>query len=521
MSEHVSRTVTDLVAAGIERFAGGAPRAAYDLFDRAARAAEPYPALADQYLQALINRAAAAGHLGDHPAAIATFENVLARCAAEPERLGPLRPAVLINLAQSLLATGAFEAAERALTDCRALLTGTGDDDGGDDGDSAEPLMAALVALSTVAIQREDWERAERLTRAALETVTRLRPDLVGRTLMNVATVALATGRHGPAEDLAEAALAACEAGGEQAGACDVRLMLAQLMAATGRPERAEALLHTVLAHTGPAGLTERTSHALELLGTLAGARGEPARAEELYARAHALLEPSGATPALAVLAVRRGEAAWRAGRPGEADGLLTRAADTFAALGLGLRRAQTHLVHAALLEHSGSPRDLARALDLAVPAALTVDAVRYGLTAGRRRERWRRGVAEPALALAFRLAARTRDARLVAQLIEVQCATTPVLRADGPAPSPGLRPGGAPAAESAPSGFLEEPPPSPDGGLAAALAGAEAAAVLPVAPPPRLLYTPEGEVALADRIALAEERYGMPVRDTRQVPSW
>ncbi|MET2718704.1 hypothetical protein ABXV03_23525 [Streptomyces harbinensis] len=517
MSEQVSRTVTDLVAAGIERFEGGAPRAAHDLFDRAARAAEPYPALADQYLQALINRAAAAGHLGDHPAAIATFEEVLARCAAEPERLGGLRPAVLINLAQSLLATGAFEAAESALTDCRALLTGDGDGswdgDGDPAGDNAEPLMAALVALSTVAVQREEWERAERLTLAALETVTRLRPDLVGRALMNVATVALATGRHGPAEDLAEQALAACEAGGEQAGAADVRIVLAQLMAATGRPERAEALLHTVLAHTGPAGLTERTSHALELLGTLAGARGEPARAEELYARAHALLEPSGASPALTVLTVRRAEAAWRAGRPEEADGLLSHAADTFAALGLGLRRAQTHLVHAALLEHSGAPRDLARALDLAVPAALTVDAVRYGLTAGRRRERWRRAVAEPALALAFRLAARTRDARLVAQLIEVQCATTPVLREDGPVPAEPARP--------APAGFLDEPPPGPDGTLGAALAGAEAAAVLPVAPPPRLLLTPAGEVALADRIALAEQRYGVPVRDERQVPTW
>ncbi|WP_432051479.1 tetratricopeptide repeat protein [Streptomyces xiamenensis] len=569
----VSVEVAELADAGIEEFRRGAPQAAHDLFERAARAAEPHPELAGQHLQILVNLATTAAHLGDHPAAIATLRRTLDAPGADPA----LRPAILLNLSQSLLETGAYDEAEAALTECHALakaalpppgapgpdvatgpaapataatapLAGPGDRDlpvgdtlaaaagsppwpgpaataAGPYGipatgpaapdpaapdaadppsDAAELLMACLVALSTVAIQREDWPRAEQLTAEALEVVTRIRPDLVGRPLMNVAALALATGRYEPAEDFAEAALAACEAGREPAGAASVRLMLAQLYTATGRAEQAEPLLHAALAHTGPAGLTVETAVGWEQLGLLAALRGELDEAQTLYNRARTLLRQAGATPTEAALAVRRAEVAHLAGRPAEAEELLTHAADTFAALGLGLRRAQTHLAHAALLEQGGDPGQLARALDLAVPAALAIDAVRYGLAAGRQRDRWRRNVAEPALQLVFRLAARAGEALLVAHLIEVQCATTPILcenavpRPDGPGPL---------------GSYLDEPPPH--------------AHAFAVAPPPRLLLTPDGdgegdgEVALADRIALAEQRYGLPVRDTRTVPSW
>jgi tetratricopeptide (TPR) repeat protein len=555
----VSVTVAELADAGIEEFRRGAPQAAHDLFERAARAAEPHPELAGQYLQVLVNLATTSAHLGDHPAAITALRQILDAPDTDPA----LRPAILINFSQSLLETGAYEEAEAALTECHALATaalphplpgagpaavhtattaplpGPGDRDiaagdtlaaaagspewpdaaatygvpgihpaapapDGPPSDAAELLMACLVALSTVAIQREDWPRAERLTAEALEVVTRIRPDLVGRPLMNVAALALATGRYEPAEDFAEAALAACEAGREPAGAASVRLMLAQLYTATGRAEQAEPLLHAALAHTEPAGLTVETAVGWEQLGLLAASRGELDEAEALYGRAQTLLRRAGATPTEAALAVRRAEIAHLAGRPAEAEELLTHAADTFAALGLGLRRAQTHLAHAALLERGGDPGQLARALDLAVPAALAIDAVRYGMAAGQQRDRWRRNVAEPALQLVFRLAARAGEALLVAHLIEVQCATTPILREDAVPRPDGPGPLGS---------YLDEPPPP--------------AHAFAVAPPPRLLLTPDGDgdgdgaVALADRIALAEQRYGLPVRDTRTVPSW
>ncbi|MFB7761342.1 tetratricopeptide repeat protein [Streptomyces xiamenensis] len=564
----VSVTVAELADAGIEEFRRGAPQAAHDLFERAARAAEPHPELAGQYLQILVNLATTAAHLGDHPAAITILRRTLDAPGADPA----LRPAILLNLSQSLLETGAYEEAEAVLAECHALATAALPHPGarGPDAESvpaasatgataplpgpgerdipvgdtladaagspqwpgaaataagpygvpgtgpaapgpadppsgaAELLMSCLVALSTVAIQREDWPRAEQLTAEALEVVTRIRPDLVGRPLMNVAALALATGRYEPAEDFAEAALAACEAGREPAGAASVRLMLAQLYTATGRAEQAEPLLHAALAHTGPAGLTVETAVGWEQLGLLAASRGELDEAQALYGRAQSLLRQAGATPTEAALAVRRAEVAHLAGRPAEAEELLTHAADTFAALGLGLRRAQTHLAHAALLERGGDPGQLARALDLAVPAALAIDAVRYGLAAGRQRDRWRRNVAEPALRLVFRLAARAGEALLVAHLIEVQCATTPILRENAVPPPDGPGPLGS---------LLDEPPPH--------------AHAFAVAPPPRLLLTPDGdgegdgEVALADRIALAEQRYGLPVRDTRTVPSW
>ncbi|UZG55284.1 hypothetical protein ONE62_35545 [Rhodococcus opacus] len=54
---------------------------------------------------------------------------------------------------------------------------------------------------------------------------------------------------------------------------------------------------------------------------------------------------------------------------------------------------------------------------------------------------------------------------------------------------------------------------------LGAALAGVAAGAGLPVPLPPRLV-TPDGRNVLGTAIAVAEERYGRDVRDSRVVPA-
>jgi len=157
-----------------------------------------------------------------------------------------------------------------------------------------------------------------------------------------------------------------------------------------------------------------------------------------------------------------------------------------------------------------------ARATALAVPAAIAIDAVRCTLPNGRQREQWNREIANPAIHLAFRLAYASGDARLVADLVEAQCAgtTVDVGRAGHSAPArlplqlPDLPPAGATGTEGS---FL----------LGAALAGVAAGAGLPVPLPPRLVVTPDGRIVLGTAIAVAEERYRRAVRDSRVVPAW
>ncbi|WP_405984963.1 tetratricopeptide repeat protein [Streptomyces sp. NBC_00872] len=578
--EVISR-ISALVDTGNDAFLRGEFPAAHALFDQAVEAATRYGRTLDLRIQALANRASTADRMGDHPAAIASFHEALNLCdrlaalvATDPsDPSGPadtadtaavtvLRASVLVNLAQALTRTGELDEAHTVLERTRALVGGAEPGP-----DTADLLIGCLVALTAITIEREQWARAHELAAESLDVVLRHRPELAGRPLLNLSAIHLATGRPELAEDFAHQAIAAFEASDTPAGLAEAQQSLAQMYLRSGRPALAEPLLTACRTYFERTGMGHQSGIGLDLLGLLAALRGDPARANTLYARAVARFEESGAVVAAAEVRVRLAAVLHAEGRYEESEAQLALALAAFATSGLGPRCAQTDFYHATLLEHrlsgppdrhgppgppgrygppgppgrygppGGSAPDpvlLGRAVGLAVPAALAIDAVRFTLADGGQRERWNRTFAEPAMRLAFRLATRAGAAELVAELIESRCAGTPLLDGSSATAGPAEDPDGDPAVGAPfpePPDFLGPlsfPGADRDTGeekdafrLGAALAGVAASAGLRVSPPPRLALNRTGAVALAPYIAQAEARYGGRIRDDRAVPTW
>ncbi|MFD7286072.1 tetratricopeptide repeat protein [Streptomyces sp. NPDC059863] len=573
--------IAALVDAGNDAFLQGEFRTAHALFDQAVEAAAPFDQALYVHTSALVNRASAADRLGDHPAAIASYREAIGLCdrladavTGAPEGTAVvvvLRAGVLVNLAQALQNTGDFDAARTSLERARALLVprdegtgeggtddnGIGDDETDDnatafrlDADTAELLVGCLVSLTALTIQREQWARAHELAIESLEVVTRHHPHLSGRPLLNLATIHEATGRPDLAEDFGHQAVAAFLASDTPAGVAEARQSLAQTYLRSGRLDEAAELLTTGQEYFERTGMGAQSALGLDLLGLLAVLRGDPVLADELYEQSVARFEESGAVVSAAEVRVRLAAGLHAEGRYEESEAHIQAALAVFAARGLGLRCAQADFFHAALLEDrwvngQDAPPDPAlpgRAVGLAVPAALAIDAVRFTLASGGQRERWHREFAAPAMGLAFRLAARAGAADLVSELIESQCAGTPLMdgshgsdsspdvevdagagTADGSASDRSL----APPRFLGPSAFPEPPAPGEQPGpmdtfrLGTALAGVAASAGLRVSPPPRLALNPTGPVALDPYIRHAETRYGGRIRERRVVPTW
>ncbi|MEV6421936.1 tetratricopeptide repeat protein [Streptomyces sp. NPDC051662] len=570
--------IAALVDAGNDAFLQGEFRTAHALFDQAVEAAAPFDQALYVRTSALVNRASAADRLGDHPAAVATYREALGLCdrlakaaTGSPEGTAVsvvLRAGVLVNLAQAHQNTGDFDAAHTSLERARALLVPRDDGTDGTDGtdgnatafrleaDTAELLVGCLVSLTALTIQREQWARAHELATESLEVVTRHHPHLSGRPLLNLATIHEATGRPDLAEDFAHQAVAAFLASDTPAGVAEARQSLAQTYLRSGRLDEAEELLTAGQEYVERTGMGAQSALGLDLLGLLAVLRGDPVRANELYEQSVARFEESGAVVSAAEVRVRLAAGLHAEGRYEESEAHIRTALSVFAAGGLGLRCAQADFFHATLLEDrwangSGTPPDpalLGRAVGLAVPAALAIDAVRFTLAGGGQRERWHREFAAPAMRLAFRLATRAGAAELVSELIESQCAGTPLMdnsadsadsndsdSSDGPPDAgAGAAYGGASGRSLAPPRFLgpsafpeqsapggQRPGPMDTFRLGTALAGVAASAGLRVSPPPRLALNPTGPVALDPYISHAETRYGGRIRERRVVPTW
>ncbi|MFD5783047.1 hypothetical protein [Streptomyces sp. NPDC126933] len=540
--EEIAR-MSALIDAGNDAFLRGEYPAAHGLFDRAVEAAAPFARTLDVRTQALINRASAADRLGDHPAAVASFREALGLCDLLAEVVAGdvtvtaavtvLRASALVNLSHPLLHSGDFDGAHTALEQARALLASPADETTLLGPDTADLLISCLVSLTALTIQREQWARANELATESLDVVLRHQPELAGRPLMNLSAIGLATGRPELAEDFAHQAVTAFQAADTPAGVAEARQSLAQIYLRSGRLDEAEPLLTAGQAFFDRAGMSHQSGIGLDLLGLLAALRGDPAGAGELYVQGVARFEECGAVVAAAEVRVRLAAVLHAEGRYEESEAQLAQAVAAFAASRSGLRCAQADFFHATLLEDrlsTGSAPDpglLGRAVGLAVPAALAIDAVRFTLANGAQRERWNREIAAPAMRLAFRLAVRAGAAGLVGELIESQCAGTPLMdtsAGDGAAGGPTLEP---------PQflGPLTFPDPGPGTDaqgdsmdtfqLGAALADVAASVGLRVSPPPRLALNPAGAVALDPYIAQAEARYGGRVRDTRVVPTW
>ncbi|MFT2019708.1 hypothetical protein ACMA1D_28315 [Streptomyces sp. 796.1] len=562
--------VMALLADGVAAYGRGELPGAHGAFDQAVQATTQLTAqLHHLRVQALGNRASVANALGDHRAAIASHRAALDACDAldllADEPIWTLRATTLINLASPLQETGDLDAAQAALEQAHALLLAPA-------ADGAEPqprpegtslLAPCLQGLTSLAIHRQQWATAHALAQRTLAATARYAPGLTAHPLGNLAVTSMESGRQELAEDYGRQALAAFEAAGDPVGAAETRLNLAGGHVRARRPDRAEPLLIESQRFFVQAGMVGRQATALRLLGMVAAQRGDRARARERYREALARFDECGSPVAAAQLRLELAVDAYACGNFAAGEAELERATAVFTAHRLGLHLAQLDLTHAMLLESRLSaeqppdPALLARAVALAVPAALALDAVRTTLTSGYQRERWSRRIAAPARAVAFRLATRAGDAALVAELVETCCAGPPLdpgllaaasVAADGSTAldsgAPGTARGGsgpgldapvldalageeaadlldAVAADAQRRGAGSAGPPAAAFPLGAALADLAAGTGIPLAPAPHLALTEGGEVALGTAIARAEARYGTPLRDGRVIPTW
>ncbi|WP_459963574.1 tetratricopeptide repeat protein [Nocardia sp. IFM 10818] len=487
--------------AGADAMARGDLGAALRIFEDAARAAT-----GDVRVAALVNAAVVTDHSGDHAGAVARFREALGQMPAHAPRM---RPGALIGLSQALQHLGDLDAAQEVLEQARTGLAA--DDAPGD------LRFACGVSATAIALHRHQWARAIELANESLDAATLFAPEQAGHPLMNLAAAHFETGRWDLAEDFAGRALEAFDAAGDLDGSAETRQNLALMHTRSGRFDAAEPPLTASQDYFEAAGLAYRAGIGWKVMGFIAEHRQDARTATTRYRQALERFEQSGAEIDAADVRVRLATVACIVGDHATGEAELAAARRTYADRGLGLHCAQLDFWHAGLLEPllDNTPALLPRALDLAVPAALALDAVRYELPDGAQRENWNRRMADPALRLAFRYAHLAADARLLADLIETICAGTTLdldrLTAPG-LPYDTLNPPTPPEPNLAPLPAALQ--------LGTALAAVAASAGLPVTLPPRIAITPGEHIALDDWITAAEHRYGRPLRDNRVIPA-
>ncbi|WP_235948336.1 tetratricopeptide repeat protein [Nocardia terrae] len=489
-----------MLRVGAEAVARGELWEALRIFERAAEVE-----VGDLRLCALVDVAVVTDRLGDHAGAVERFREALGEMRVDAPRM---YPGALIGLSQALQNLGDLEGAQAALEQARAAL--------GKDDAPADLRLACLVSSTAVALHRQQWWRALDLANESLDAARRFGPEQAGHPLMNLAAAHFETGRWELAQDFAGQALSAFEAVEDSSGVAETRQNLALMYTRTGSFDDAEPLLAAAQDHFVAAGVAHRAGIGLKVMGFIAEQRGQTEVAEARYREALHRFEESRAVIDAADVRLRLAATAFAAGRYEQGEEELAAARATYAVRGLGLHCAQLDYWHAGLLEPlvTQVPGLLARAVDLAVPAALALDAVRYELPDGAQRDTWNRRIVNPALRLAFRYSYLAGDARLVADLIESQCAGTTLdidrLSAEPPAPLDLFEPFEPPSDSAAP--LLDALQ------LGTALAAVAAGAGLPVAPPPRVAVPPDGHIALADWLEAAELRYGRRLRTARVI---
>ncbi|WP_194832359.1 lipopolysaccharide assembly protein LapB [Nocardia sp. XZ_19_369] len=502
MTEEAPADGRELLVAGGDAYSRGDTAGALRIFEDAARTTT-----GDVRLGAIVNAASMADELGDHVRSLGLYREALAAMPADTPRL---RPTALVNMSQALQHLGELDEAQAALEQARELLADTTD--------QGVLRVSCLLSLTAVALHRQHWADAAELATESLDAAWRFAPHLAGHPLMNLAATYFETGRRDLAVDFAQQALAVFEAAGDRNAVAETQQNLATMLVRVERFDEAEAPLRASQRYFEQAGLGYRAGIGLKTLAFLAEGREDLGQAQQLYRRSLAYFVESGAVLDAADLRMRLSTVAFKTGRFAECEALLAEAFGAYAERGLGLHCAQLDFWHATLLEgavaasDAPAPELLAQAVDLAVPSALAIDAVRYTLPNGNQRDQWNRQIADPAMRLAFRFAYLSGNGLLLADLIETQCAGTTVNidRSDGG------------RAVRLPLELLD-PPADPAGRagttalqLGAALAEVAASAGLPVSPPPRLALAAEGRIALDPYIAAAEQRYGRVIRDSR-----
>ncbi|MFJ9629367.1 hypothetical protein ACIRU8_16850 [Streptomyces sp. NPDC101175] len=400
--------------------------------------------------------------------------------------------------------------------------------------DDPEGLRTAELGLNRVHLLMDQgaWGSAEEQASALLSTTPPTARETVPRLLVALGLICSSTGRFDAAEDhfaRAEEHFTSLGDTGEQ------RVLLAHRAYAAlhrGELDLAERLFAQASAFFEEQGWSGDLAVCEQARAFLAGRRGDDSGAESLLAASLERFERLGASIAAADSMLLGAQHAYAQGDIEEMKRLAQGARDVYQERGVYERCAQVDLMLARTLEdnlnradHGEREREsVDNALSLALPAALALEAARYGFATAHARSEWLR-LAEDAVELVFRLVLRRQDQGLLFELAEHRCAgaslaltpsadtvpagTAPVADRAGVFPNAAMKTYGHADATTALGGVAAE---------AAASAG------LRVAPPPKVRMSARsgpGRVALQEYIEAAEFRYGRRIVDQEEVPFW
>lgn len=408
--------------------------------------------------------------------------------------------------------------------------------------DARQQVADSRMGLANVYDNTGRYGEAESMYLAARTDFVELGMELdVARCDYNLGDLYDVMGRFAPAEASLLAARRTFERNGsdEQVAWCDNGL--GNLYHGFGRHDEARRAVQQARARFAELELARDVAGCDMSLGNIATALGRPEEAEPRYLEARELFAGLGADRYVAACDLNLGVLRQGTGRPDDAEQDLHRARAGFTRLGLvrevaecdnGLgallgdmgRFAEAELaLEAAVSAFTGlgstaevahcevnialtrlqaagtdtSDREVLRsALDRLIPAALYLDSVRFQFTTAPQRAAWT-GRLATVLRTAFALAARSEDARLVAELVETSLNVG--VHAAGPDP----------AGPSPPNSI--QPPERQQASASPFTAGA--GRLVPgagrrLAAPP-MLRMPDGRIALTTFLDLAQERYG------------
>nr|WSX75293.1 hypothetical protein OH826_16145 [Streptomyces sp. NBC_00899] len=411
--------------------------------------------------------------------------------------------------------TGRLDEAQAAVDEAAALLP---------EFDDPEGLRTAEIGLSRVhlLLDRSEWGAAEELASALLSATPAVEPHL----LDCLGVVCASTGRF----DLAEDYFARSEDGYLRLGHTSGRQQLishrAYAAMRAGDLDRAEQLYAEASAVFERQGQFEDLAVCEQARALLAECRGDAAAANDLTASSLARFERLGATIAAADTMLLGARQAYEQGDTEEMARLAQGARDVYQERGLYERCAQVDLMLAKALEDNLNRTDhgaherasIATAVSLALPVALTLEAARYDFATAHARSQWLE-LANDAMGLAFRLVIRSGDQGLLFELVEHRCAGASLVLGRTDRTPPAAPGGGTAFPAAAMKTYAPTAGPMTLGGVAAEAA---AGVGLRVAPPPKVVMSPEtGRIALEQYVKAAEFRYHRRVVSEEEVLFW
>lgn len=419
--------------------------------------------------------------------------------------------------------TGQLDEAQATADEAAALLS---------EFDDPEGLRTAEVSMSRVhlLLDRSEWGAAEALATALLPTASAVEPHL----LDCLGVICASTGRFDLAEDYFVRAESGFLRRGHTSGRQQLIAHRAYAALRAGDHDRAEQLYAEASAIFERQGRFEDLAVCEQARASLAGQRGDATGAKALTDSSLAHFERLGAAIAAADTMLLGARHAYERGERDEMARLAQSARDVYQERGLYERCAQVDLMLANVLadnldnwnnldatDHGAHAREaLATAISLALPVALALEAARYEFATAHARSQWWE-LADDAMRLAFRLVNRSGDQGLLFELVEHRCAGAS-LALDRPDRTPSAVP--VPAGDTVfPEAARKTYAPA-DGPTALGAVAAESAASvgLRVAPPPKVVMSPEtGRIALEQYIKAAEFRYHRRIVSDEEVLFW